>query len=146
MNDELRRRIEASIDMEPMSGCWLWNRDLTQNGYGDLRLRGKHIRAHRAAYSVYVGPIPDGLLVCHRCDVKPCCNPAHLFVGTSVDNMIDCIRKGRAQKIESNWKFGFDVVQKIRASKVGTLALAREHGVYPSTIIKIRAGRSRRYG
>lgn len=79
--------------------CWLWLRTCAPNGYGVTRLWGDQrryqISAHRAAWTLTHGPIPPGLFVCHHCDNKPCCNPAHLFLGTPKDNLDDMYRKGR---------------------------------------------------
>lgn len=74
------------------SGCWLWLGVLHKTGYGIYN--GKSV--HRFAYVLYKGEIPNGLFVCHSCDVRSCLNPDHLFLGTNQDNMNDMKRKGRA--------------------------------------------------
>jgi hypothetical protein len=76
------------------AGCWIWRGAKTDKGYGHFKSMGKTRGAHRTAYELFVGPIPTGLYVLHRCDVPPCCNPAHLFVGTNRDNVQDAIGKG----------------------------------------------------
>ena len=77
------------------SGCWEWRGWKHDKGYGLLEVSKKKVRAHRVAYEGMVGEIPEGLLVCHKCD-NPCCvNPDHLFVGTYRDNVLDMHRKGR---------------------------------------------------
>lgn len=80
----------------PESGCWLWLGNWTQNGYGAVKHSGRWLTgAHRLFYELHRGPIPDGLLVCHKCDTPVCVNPEHLFLGTHADNVHDKVRKGR---------------------------------------------------
>jgi hypothetical protein len=83
---------------EPNSGCFLWEGRVHPNGYGWYGggRRGARLLVHRIAWEETNGPIPGGMLVCHHCDVRLCCNPAHLFLGTAKDNTRDMIAKGRA--------------------------------------------------
>lgn len=80
--------------VEKTSGCWLFQ-GTSLRGYGQFRYMGKTQLAHRASYMLFVGPIEPGLYVCHKCDVRSCINPDHLFLGTQSDNMKDCVSKGR---------------------------------------------------
>jgi hypothetical protein len=77
--------------------CWLM-KPTTYNGYARVKYAGKLHRAHRFSYEAFVGPIPDGLLVLHHCDVRNCANPNHLFIGTHKQNMQDMVNKGRDLK------------------------------------------------
>jgi len=77
-------------------GCWKWKLSHSQRGYGVFSINGKQYTAHRLAYTWMIGPIPEGLFVCHHCDNPGCCRPDHLFLGTHQDNMEDARRKGRA--------------------------------------------------
>lgn len=83
--------------------CWLWTRSRDKNGYGKFQYPSPsgqvHVRAHRWAYEHFVGPIPDGMQVCHTCDNPPCVNPAHLWLGTNQDNDQDKRNKGRAPSV-----------------------------------------------
>lgn len=75
--------------------CWEWNRKIRRNGYGVFTYKNRQILAHRFSYTLFYGEVPESLLVCHSCDNRKCVNPDHLFLGESVDNVHDMIRKGR---------------------------------------------------
>lgn len=92
------------IDKNHPSGCWVYSGATDRRGYGRpgrIRPDGSRGRyyAHRRVYELEVGPIPDGMLVLHRCDNPPCCNPAHLFLGTDQDNVTDKMNKGRHKQV-----------------------------------------------
>lgn len=78
--------------------CWEWQGVRDEKSYGYAHFKGKRQGAHRLSWFLTNGPIPDGLLVCHKCDNPPCVNPDHLFIGTMKDNMEDCANKGRIGK------------------------------------------------
>ena len=88
-------KFEGKIFKEPETGCWLWTGSMFQNGYGEATrgFIGKRIRAHRLAWILYRGTIPDGVQVLHKCDVKHCVNPDHLYLGTSFDNAKDAVER-----------------------------------------------------
>lgn len=96
----LHQRFEQQYVPEPNSGCWLWLGHVPTK-YGTMSVGGKSVRAHRLSFEMHKGPIPDGLYVCHTCDVPTCVNPDHLFLGTHLENMQDMARKGRNLKNNS---------------------------------------------
>lgn len=79
-------------------GCWEWTGKKTGDGYGCFIFHEKQVAAHRVSWEIHFGPIPDGLLVLHRCDNPPCSRPDHLFLGTNSDNARDREAKGRGYK------------------------------------------------
>jgi hypothetical protein len=90
--------LMANYTAIPGPGFWLWLGGWTLDGYGKVTRSGKYIdMAHRMFYRAHVGEIPAGMFVCHKCDTPPCINPAHLFLGTHAENVMDMWTKGRAR-------------------------------------------------
>ena len=100
--EPLRKRFDDKWIGEPMSGCWLWEGAIFERtGYGQMRMNKKIFLAHRIAWELYRGPIPQGegyhgMCVCHKCDNPFCVNPNHLFLGDHTANMHDKAAKGRS--------------------------------------------------
>lgn len=101
------------------NGCREWQGTLDRDGYGKLNHNGVKMPAHRFAYQRFVGDIPEGLLVCHKCDNRKCCNPEHLFLGTAKDNANDMVFKNRQRKgaTHPNFKSDENAISKVLALK-----------------------------
>ena len=93
--DRLWEKVDKSGGPD---ACWPYLDFRDSNGYGSFKLDGAGKRAHRIAWAITSGPIPDGMFVCHSCDNPPCCNPTHLWLGTSAENTRDRHQKGRDAK------------------------------------------------
>lgn len=101
-------------------GCWIYRYINKRNGYGVAKFDGVS-SAHRVAWRLANGPIPAGMFVCHRCDVRPCVNPAHLFLGTHTDNVRDMHAKGRARNQHSH-------AQTARAHALAAVDASKRNG------------------
>jgi hypothetical protein len=98
--------IKAKVVIDPVTGCWLWqgfvqparfvvDRGFSVGGYGSIGYRGRNLAVHRVVWMCLNGPQPPKMDVCHTCDVRHCCNPDHLWLGTHQQNMRDMAAKGR---------------------------------------------------
>ena len=131
------------------SGCWEWLRAKVY-GYGEITVNYKNWRAHRLSYTIFRGPIPPGMMVCHSCDNHACVNPSHLWLGTQADNIQDAINKGRQVRGETHGeaKLTPEQVRYCRqAARAGVPSkdLAHQFGVVYMTIYRIVTGRSWRH-
>lgn len=130
------------------SGCWLWTASATGTGfkYGQVMWRGRYAtpqKAHRVAWELTNGHIPDNLQVLHRCDVPLCVNPNHLFLGTQKDNLADARQKGRLggpRDCLLTFAERMAIYRAPRDRRTGAL-LARQYRVSRHTISQIRHGR-----
>jgi hypothetical protein len=139
--------FESAYVPEPNSGCWLWLRALNVDGYGSISVgrtstKNGNERAHRFAWKTLKGQIPAGLNVLHRCDVRCCVNPDHLFLGTGQDNHNDMVAKGRRGLTGGTGaKLTPAAAAAIRNRPNERLRkLAAEYGVSRSLICMVRQG------
>lgn len=123
------------------SGCWEWQRYCLPSGYGQVRRGKKLALIHREAYTAFIGTIPKGLVVCHKCDNRKCCNPSHLFIGTQQDNINDMVSKGRAASGERNGrsKLTSKEIENIRADKRVFHEIASDYHIDRSHVSRIKS-------
>jgi hypothetical protein len=150
-------RIITKYEIDSISGCWNWTDAIGSSGYGVFWNGEKSVNAHRQAYELFVGDIPDGLCVCHTCDNRECINPAHFFLGTNAENTRDRVSKGRSarglshgtvthpEKIAHNFgmkngavKLTEEQVNQIRAANMKHRELAQIFNVHQSSITRIK--------
>ena len=141
--------IESRVERIPEAGCWIWLRHILNNGYGAIWILDEKFTAHRISYQIYKGPIPAGLMVLHRCDVRCCVNPSHLWLGTAKDNTQDMLAKGRTRPRRGERapqsKLNDRLVLEIRTSDKPMRQWARELGIDSGTICNARNGISWRH-
>lgn len=147
-------RLMAKREIDPATQCWNWTGACMPKGYGHFQFEGRFEKVYRASHLFYIGDIPPGHQVCHRCDNPRCFNPAHLWAGTAADNTADKIAKGRARTGVTVGEANH--FSKLTAEHVAIIrqepkaygsgrALAKRFGVNEQAICLIRAGRSWRH-
>lgn len=151
---EFRERFWSKVDRRGPDECWLWLRYRKPSGYGQFVLRkGVFVTASRVSLALKLGVLREGACACHICDNPPCCNPAHLFAGTSSDNIQDAFAKGRCHRSRGEERANAILtesdVREIRSVDISqfgaTAALARQYGVSDHTIRKVVSGRGWRH-
>lgn len=120
------------------NGCLLWLGSTDRDGYGKFNSEGKVIAAHRAAFILFYGQIPDGAHVLHRCDNPRCVNPAHLYAGTHADNMRDAAQKGRFDKGRDTRRISAETKLAIATAEGPKRGIARRFGVSAQAVRTIK--------
>jgi hypothetical protein len=130
----LQERFDMYVSPEPNTGCYLWMGFGDHGGYGCFAIDSSPVKAHRVSYELACGPIPEGLHVLHKCDVRCCVNPDHLFLGTNDDNVKDKVAKGRQARDRS--------MGKVKLTPEQVHAIRRESGTHRLIGLKYGIGRS----
>jgi len=149
MSDDLKKRLLSHV-RKTANGCWECNLAKVGIGYAKMTISGKSFRAHRVAYELFKGEIPEGMFILHDCDNPSCVNPEHLHLGTQTENMRERSQRGRAPTAEKNHntKLTEEKAARIKnslRSGVGIRKLSREYGVARNAISNIRDGRAWAY-
>lgn len=137
-------RVKERIEIDA-NGCWLYTWATVQGkGYGTLSVHGKRRDVHRALWEELHGELQPHEHVLHKCDVRRCCNPDHLYVGTHDQNMVDMKVRGRAVRGEQSHlsRLTYEQAAAIRQSDESSAVLAERHGVARESINNIRGGRT----
>lgn len=142
--------------------CWPWMAGRNHFGHGQLWEGSRKVLSHRMAYELTFGPIPLGMVICHRCDNPPCCNPAHLFLGTVADNNADRDAKGRASQGDAHYsrarpemvprgeahgrsrltETDVRIIRSLLASRVPQHRIAALFGIGQNTVSAIKTGKT----
>ena len=155
-NSKIADRIKLRTKVDPISQCWLWcdlNGVVNKSKYGKITVDNKTQYVHRVAFQLWISEIPNGLCVLHKCDTPACLNPAHLHLGTQLENIQDMDSKGRRSCVDrvspekrargerhGRSKLSWDLVREIRekASKgISRRLLAEQYDVSIGAITKV---------
>lgn len=130
------QRYWEKVDKRGPDECWPWLGACVTDGYGTIAYEGREIYAtHRLAYILEHGKVPNGLWVLHTCDNPPCCNPKHLYAGTSINNIQDRIDRKRGGE-----KLTPEQVEEIKMDQRKQKLIAKDHGISQSMVSRIKQG------
>lgn len=136
--------MATHVDMNSPNGCWEWKGPFNnKDSYGVFDFNKTTAYAHRRVYQLFKGPIPEGLMIRHKCNNRPCVNPDHLLTGTALENKQDSIIAGTialGERVGGSKLKNYQVLD-IYGSNANGPELAKKHGVSKSLIYDIKNGR-----
>lgn len=155
LDDEYRsvwERLYTGCEVDA-NGCWIWMRSVDTSDYGRLYCIGRLLGAHKVSWILHNGDVPDGVLVLHRCDVRRCVNPRHLFLGTHQSNSDDCIAKGRDKHVSGEQHGNailtmqeIVIIRSRLAAGETQVSVAKDFGVCQAHVSRIQRGKSWSHG
>src|SRR5512145_1029670 len=134
----LLERFWEKVEFIPGCECWIWNAAVDTPGYGRLNIGNGHLEgAHRLSWQFHFGPIPVGLWVLHKCDVKCCVRPIHLYLGTNKKNIQDCVMRGQFPPAKIDAQKAKEIREMYMGGGVTQSDLARIYGINQPHISRI---------
>jgi len=143
------RRFWVKVDKRGLDECWPWTAAISGNGYGSFKLGGKPQTSSRVAWLASYGRPAGDNMVLHKCDNRPCCNPAHLYLGDVKQNSRDMVERGRTRNTvmfgEANPRSKLTnakivAIRELFATGLNNKQIAADFGVTHQMISKIRRG------
>jgi hypothetical protein len=140
VDEQWVKRLWSKVGIQASDECWPWKEHLDKDGYAPFRIGSKRYKASRLVFYLKTGQDPGDLEACHKCNNPTCCNPEHIFAGTSSENRQQAVRerRGFVGELNGRAKITADDVLAIRASSQTNEKLAVKYGLHSSVISKIR--------
>ena len=137
---QINARFWSKVTGDSALGCWLWSGARSKSGYGNFNAGGIFVGSHVWSYALANGQVPDGLQVNHKCGIRNCVNPNHLYAGTQKENIGDQLREGTHLRGDNhpNSKVSQFDVDNIRKDARSYRVIAEAYGISPTSVCYIK--------